>query len=110
MQRRRLLGHEHSYLMELCAAFPWRAGVDRQRMDAVREFTGKCLVDHTMAFDPALSAERLRHDMNPEMGLPARPMAGVALVPMRFIDHVEALRRKRRGKFLGNLVPHLHGI
>jgi hypothetical protein len=32
--------------------------------------------------------------MNPEMGLAARPSSGVALVLMRFIHHVEALRRE----------------
>ena len=55
-------------------AFPRRAGVDRQRMDAAGKLTRKCLVDHAVALDPALSAERLRHDMNPEMGLAARPV------------------------------------
>ena len=45
----------------------------------------KRLVDHAVAFDPALSAERLRHDMDPEMGLAARAMAGVAFVPVRFV-------------------------
>src|SRR6185312_9705982 len=89
----------------LDAAFPRGAGVDRQRVDAACEFAGKRLVDHAVALDPALSAERLRHDVDPEMGLPARPMAGVALMPMRFIDHVEALRRKRGGKLFGDLVP-----
>ena len=47
--------------------------------------------------------------MNPEMGLAARPVAGVALVLMRFIHHVEALRRERGGELFGDLGLHLHG-
>jgi hypothetical protein len=31
-------------------------------------------------------------------------------VPVRFIDHVEGLRRKRGGKFLGNLVSDKHAV
>ena len=63
-------------------------------MHAARKLTGKCLIDHAMAFDAAFSADRFRHDMDPEMSLPARPGPGVALVLMRFIRNVEALRRK----------------
>ena len=83
--------------------------MDRQRVHAAREFTRKCLVDHAVALDPALTAERFRHDMNPEMGLAARPMAGMALVLMRFIDHIEALWRERRGEPFGNPCLNLHG-
>ena len=71
--------------------------MDRQCMHAAGKLTGKCLIDHAVPFDPALSPERLRHDMNPEMGLPAWTMAGVPLVSVRLIDHVQALRRKRGG-------------
>lgn len=35
-----------------------------------------------VALDPALAAERRRHDMNPEMRLTAGPVAGVALMQM----------------------------
>ncbi len=49
-------------------------------MDAAGELTVKYGIDHAMALDPALSAERLRHDIDPEMGLSARPVAGVALM------------------------------
>jgi hypothetical protein len=83
--------------------------MDRQRMDAACKLTRKCLVDHAVTLDPALSAERLRHDMNPEVGLAARPMAGMALVLMRFIYNIEALRRERRRELLGNLGLNLHG-
>ena len=78
-------------------------------MHAAREFTRKCLVDHAVALDPALSAERLRHDHDPEMGLAARPVAGMAFVLMRFIHNVEALRRESGGELVGNLGLNLHG-
>ena len=90
-------------------AFAGRAGVDRQRVDAAGKLARKCLVDHAVALDPALSAERLRHDMNPEMGLAARPVAGMALVLMRFIHNIEALRRESGGELFGDLGLHLHG-
>ena len=47
-----------------------------------------------------ISLERFRHDIDPEMGLPARPVAGVALVPMRSVHHLEALRRESLGQLL----------
>ena len=89
--------------------FVRRAGMDRERMHAAREFTRKCLIDHAVTFDPALTAERLRHDMNPEMGLAARPGSGVALVLVRFIHNIEALRRERGGKLFGDLCLNQHG-
>ena len=78
-------------------------------MHAACKLTRKCLIDHPVALDPALSAERLRHDMHPEMGLPARPVAGVALVLMRFIHNIEALRCERRRELVGNPGLNLHG-
>ena len=77
-------------------------------MNAAGKLTGKCLIDHAMAFDPALPAEGLRHDMHSEMTFPAGPMTGMSLVPVRFVDHVKAHGRKRSSKLLGDLVPGLH--
>jgi hypothetical protein len=42
-------------------------------------------VDHAVTFDSALSPERFRHDIKPEVSLAARPVAGVASVKVRFI-------------------------
>ena len=66
-----------------------------ERVDAGRKLTGKCLVDHAVALEPALSAEGVRHDMNAEMGFPARPMPGMSHVLVGFVDHVEALRARK---------------
>ena len=79
-------------------------------MDAGCQFIGKRLVDHAVALDPGLSAERLRHDMNPEVRLPARPVAGMAFVSVRLVDHIQALRRERRRELFDNRRFHLHQL
>ena len=71
-------------------------------MHATLKLAGKRLIDHAVTLDAGLAAERLRHDMDPEMRLPARPMAGVTLVAVGFVHHVEALRREGLGQFLGD--------
>ena len=64
--------------------------MDSERVDAAFELTHKRFVDHAVAIEPAPAAKCLGHDGNPEMGLAARPRAGVAFVLMGFIGHVEA--------------------
>ena len=59
-------------------------------MDAALEFASERRIDHAMTLDPALPPEGLRHNINPEMCLAARPMAGVAFVLVRFIHHAQA--------------------
>jgi hypothetical protein len=44
------------------------------------------------------------------MRLPARPGARVPGMPMRIIDHLQALGRERFRQFPGNAVTHLHAI
>ena len=51
-------------------------------MHAAGELIGKRRIDHAVALDPVSSLERVRHDMDPEMGLAARPASGVASVLM----------------------------
>jgi hypothetical protein len=84
--------------------------MDRQGVNAAGKLTRKGLVDHAVPVDPALPTERFRHDMNSEMRLPARPMTGMALMPVRLVNHIEALRRERGGELFGDLVPDLHEI
>ena len=79
-------------------SLPRRAGMDRQRMHAAGELRGERRIDHAMALDPALSLEGLRHNIDPEMGLSARPMARMTLMLVGFIDHPQALRRESRGQ------------
>src|SRR5262249_2087248 len=58
-------------------------GMDGERVDAAFELTDKCFVDHAVALDPALPAERLRHNMHPEMSLPALASSSVRTVTSR---------------------------
>src|SRR5215467_11207706 len=67
-------------------------------MDARRQFTVECLIDHPVALDPALSFERLRHDINPKMRFSARPMPGMAFVLVRFIDNADGFRGESFGQ------------
>ena len=91
----------------LCG-FARRRGVDGERMHAAGEFIRKNPVNHAMAFDPGLSFERLRHDIDPEMSLPARPVPGMAFVLVRFVHHLEALRRESLGQLLCDEIGGAH--
>jgi len=44
-------------------AFARCRSVNRERVDAAREFSDKRFVDHAVAIEPALPAERLRHNI-----------------------------------------------
>ena len=61
-----------------------------QRVHLIGEFRRKHLVDQAMARKPRLAAEGSRYDIDPEMRLPARPMARMAFVLVRFIDNPQA--------------------
>src|SRR5262249_20313914 len=67
-----------------------RRGVDGERVDAAFELPDKHFVDHAVALEPALPAERLRHNIHPEMSFPAVPMPGMPGVLVGFIHHLEA--------------------
>jgi hypothetical protein len=62
-----------------------------------------------MPLDPALAAECLRHDMNAEVGFTARPVAGMTLVPVRFVLDDETQRRESLRQFFRDDLLHLHG-
>src|SRR5919109_1583732 len=63
---------------ELNPALAGRGGMDRKGVHAAGELTGKCRINHAVTLDPALSPERLGHDINAEMGLSAWPVTGMA--------------------------------
>lgn len=94
----------------LNATLAGRSGVDRQRVDAGGKIVGQCLIDHAMAVDPGLSFEGLRHNINSEMRLPARPSPGMALVLMGFVHHVEALRLESLGQLPGEQIDCSHAV
>jgi hypothetical protein len=72
--------------------------MDRKRMHAGGQLGGERRINQTMALEPALSGEGVRHDIHPEMTLPSGTMARVALVPVRLIDHPQALRPESFGQ------------
>ena len=51
-------------------------------MHAAGELARKRRVDHAMTLKPALSAKRLRHNIETEMGLAAGPVSGMAFMAM----------------------------
>lgn len=77
---------------DLRRAFARRRCADRECVNAAGQFARERRVDHAMALQPGLSFERLRHDIDPEMRLPARSVPGMAFVLVRFVDYVEAFR------------------
>ncbi len=69
----------------------WRS-VDRQRMNAVGDFLGKCSVDKPVGGDPVEAAENTGYDPNAKMCLTFRSGSGMPLVKVRFVHHIQNLR------------------
>jgi len=72
--------------------------VNGEGVHATGKFGGKGRINEAMTLEPALPGEGLRHDIHSEMTLAAGPMAGVALVPVRLIEHPQALRAESFGQ------------
>lgn len=66
--------------------------MDREGMNRPGQFLGKRGIHQPMAFDPAFAGKSGRYDMNPEMTLPTRSVAGMPGMEMRLVDHRQALR------------------
>jgi hypothetical protein len=79
-------------------------------MHRVREFRGKRRIDRAMTFDPGLPAERFRYDIDPEVGLPARSMAGMPCMQMGFVNDPEAFRRESRGQLFCDRIGNPHSL
>ena len=82
--------------------------MDGERVHAARELGRKRLVDHAVTFNAGLSLERIRHDIDPIMGLPARPVSGVAFMLVRFVNYFEALRRESLGQLFCDEIGGSH--
>jgi len=78
-------------------------------MNAAREFGRKRLIYHAVTFQPGLSFEDVRHDINTKVSLSARPVPGMALMLVRFVQNLEALRRESLGQLLCDEIggPHV---
>jgi hypothetical protein len=59
-----------------------RLRLDRQGVHRAGQFGRQRRIYHAMALDPALPFEGGRHNIDPEMRLAARPVAGMALMQM----------------------------
>src|SRR6266446_2612921 len=84
--------------------------MDSERVDAAFELTDKCCVDHAVALEPALPAEHLRHNIHPEMSLPALPMPGMSRVLVGFVHHVEPYGGESLGQLLRDEIAPCHGV
>jgi hypothetical protein len=84
--------------------------MDSERVDAAFELTDKCCVDHAVALEPALPAEHLRHNIHPEMSLPALPMPGMSRVLVGFVHHVEPYGGESLGQLLRDDIAPCHGV
>ena len=82
--------------------------MDGERVNVTCEFCRKQLINHPVPFQPGLSLECFRYDINTVMSLPARPVPGMAFVLVRFIHHVKALRRESLGQLLCDEIDGPH--
>jgi hypothetical protein len=87
-----------------------RRRVNGERVHAARQLARQGAVDQAVAFQPGLSFEGVRHDIDTEVSLPARPMPGMAFVLVGFVHNLEALRRESLGQLLCDLVAGLHAV
>ena|SRR5690242_19534395 len=81
-----------------------------ERMNTALELIGQRRVDHAVTFEPGLSPERLRHNIESEMRLAARPMAGMPFMETGFVFNVQAFGRKSRDQLGRYDVLHSHCI
>ena len=77
-------------------------------MNAACEFRCEQLVYHAVTFQRGLSFEGIRHDIDAEVSLSGRPMPGMAFMLVRFIKHIEALRRESIGQLLCDHIDGSH--
>jgi hypothetical protein len=82
--------------------------VDGKRVHTAGQFRGKQLIDHAVTLNAGLSLERVRHDMDSIMRLPARSMSGMAFMLMGFINNLEALRRESLGQLFCDVIYGSH--
>ena len=77
-------------------------------MDTGFELVDEGLINHAMASDPALPSEGVSYNIDPEMGLSARPVSGVAFMLMRFVEYLQSQRSEGLGQLPRNGFLHTH--
>jgi hypothetical protein len=90
--------------------FAGSRGVDCERVHAAVQFGGERGIEHAVALQPALPPERLRYNIQAEMALAARPVAGMALMLVGFVDHPDAFRSESFGQLSCDEVGKPHGL
>jgi len=68
--------------------------MNRKRVYGTSELPRKRRIYHAVTLDPALPLEGLRHNINTEVRLAAWPVAGMALMQMGLVLHLEAFRNE----------------
>src|SRR5579863_2305753 len=79
-----------------------------KRMHAAFQFRRERRVDHAVAFEPALPAEGIRHDIEPIMGFAAGAVSGVTGVLMRLVLDAQALRSESLAQLFGDHILCSH--
>ena len=82
--------------------------MDGESVYAAGKLGRKRLINHAVTLDAGLSLEGVRHDIDPVVSLPARPMPGMALMLVQFINHFEALRRESLGQLFCDEIGGSH--
>jgi hypothetical protein len=82
--------------------------MDGESVDAAGKLGRERLINHAMTLDVGLSLEGVRHDIDPVVSLPARPVPGMALMLVRFINHFEVLRRESLGQLFCDEIGGSH--
>ena len=81
-----------------------------KRMHPALQLGDERLVDHAVALEPSLPAERLRYNIHPEMSLSALPMTGVPDVLLGFVDDLQARWGESLGQPFGDEVAPCHPL
>jgi hypothetical protein len=63
-----------------------------------------------VTLEAGLTAEGVGNDIDPEMGLSARAMSGMAFVLVGFIHDIEARGLESLGQLLDDLIADCHGV
>src|SRR5450759_1476974 len=82
--------------------------MDGERVHDAGQLVRKRLVNHAVTFEPGLTFERLRHDIDPIMSLPARPGPGMAFVLVGYVLHRKTLRGESLGQLLCDEIGGSH--
>ena len=79
-------------------------------MDSAHQLGAERFVNGAMALDPGHIGKDWRRNSHAEMAFAALAPAGMALMVMTFIDHLQRRGIKRRFKLFGYRLRHAHRI